>query len=180
MCKTLDISLDDYRLGITKIFLKDKVFHRLEGARNKLFSKSTIYIQRFYRGYFDQMSFWIEKESAKLLQIYLRQYLNAADPSEQVKQYVQELSETDNADVVVDIIQKLERLGIRDKNVDIIADLDGVKALIAVSKRFPTNNNVKKAVTRALSRFSNSIENSTKVARSGYVLYIYSILYICM
>eukprot|EP01083_Nonionella_stella_P115236 341428_1 len=172
MCQMLEIEKSHYKLGITKIFLKDKIFHKLEGQRNHLFTQSATMIQRFYRGYNERMEFWIVKASADLLQYRLRQYLKAADPTETVKAIIKALQfeeQQPKEEEVIENIMKLEKLGIRDKNVDIIADLGGVKEIIAVSKQFKGNQDIEVACTRALNRFSNNEENATKVARSGGV-----------
>ena len=169
MCKLLSIDKTEYRLGISKIFLKDKVFHRLEGDRNALFTKSATMIQRFCRGYSERMSFWIIRESCELLQFQLRQYLKAADPSEEVSKILKIFKESEDEQKIVESIKKLEALGLRHKNVDIIAHLGGVKAIFEVAKRFDGNDKIKRSCTSALSRFSNNEENATKVARSGGV-----------
>ena len=169
MCQLLNIDKSQYRLGITKIFLKDQIFHKLEGQRNKLFTQSSTIIQTFYRGFSERMEFWLIKESAELLQFRLREYLKAADPSDEVKKILEILQTSQDEKEIVDNIMKLEKLGIRDKNVDIIADLGGVAKIIEVSKKFPNNHEIEVSCTRALARFSNNEENATKVARSGGV-----------
>ncbi len=61
MCKLLNIQKTEYKLGITKIFLKDKIFHILEATRNAMFTKSATTIQKYCRVYNCRMEFWIIK-----------------------------------------------------------------------------------------------------------------------
>ena len=156
------------KLGVTKVFVKDTVFHRLEGERNRLFAESATKLQTIWRGYNERMTFWLIRESSKLMQYWVREYLHAADPSEEVKECVKTL-ETGNEKECVEAIQHLEELGVREKNVEIITDLGGVKAILTAVDKYPKHQKLNIASTRALSKFSDSEENATRVARGGAV-----------
>ena len=105
------------------VFLKDSIFHLIEGKRNKLFAESATVIQSWYRGITQRKHYEKQKYSAKILVTYLQEYLLAADPTSRVKELMEQIQTDSNPESLVGAINELERLALRDKNVDIICTL---------------------------------------------------------
>ena len=104
------------------VFLKDSVFHVIEGKRNALFAESATVIQSWYRGITGRKHYEKQKHSATILVTYLQEYLLAADPTSRVKELMELIQTDTNPESIVGAISELERLALRDKNVDIICN----------------------------------------------------------
>lgn len=82
LCDALKIPKESRRFGVTKAFLKDDIFHKLESKRNRVLIQAARQIQTFYRYYSDGSKFLQMKQSLTIIQLMTKAYLNTTHDSQ--------------------------------------------------------------------------------------------------
>jgi len=127
LLNALNIAEARFRIGSTKVFLKDDAHHELEGKRSDFYNSAATVIGKSVKGYATKLKFRRILQSTQLLQYWIRQYLAAVDCSEEVKEKLASIRGKAN---VLASVSTLGELAERDANVDTIVDQGGVRAIL--------------------------------------------------
>lgn len=185
----LNVPAHHYRVGRTKVFVRDAAFHALEGCRNRFFHSQAAIIQARYRGFRLRRWYVRLRASARYLQYYLRQYLQSQDRTQEVGQCLDKLRGGSSGGAAsagaavasgdaTSAVRTLESLCKREKNVETVIEQGGIDVIVSAmaettSGASPTADETQRelitASTRALGRMAISQENAALVARAGAV-----------
>lgn len=115
-CQSMKIESENYRIGHSMIFLKDALFHHLEGLRNAFYNRKATVIQAIFRSFRMKKRYLLKKSATLHLQHWLRTFLSASDCSDTVKECLSILHGAGAFTEKRDALVKLESLCFRDKN----------------------------------------------------------------
>eukprot|EP01114_Cavostelium_apophysatum_P010445 TRINITY_DN2416_c0_g1_i11.p1 TRINITY_DN2416_c0_g1~~TRINITY_DN2416_c0_g1_i11.p1 ORF type:complete len:2801 (+),score=908.52 TRINITY_DN2416_c0_g1_i11:43-8445(+) len=75
LIRNLQLDSKDYQIGVTKVFLKDRLYKSLSLLRNVTLTESALVIQRYWKSWFYRRQYRAVKTLALSLQSALRSYL---------------------------------------------------------------------------------------------------------